>query len=82
MKLATTATALAVLSALIGNQASPVERLSARQSALSGYASFTFKDADACIYMSLSNGNNATSFRQVNDDKPILCATQGTQGGE
>jgi hypothetical protein len=53
-----------------------------RQSNLAGYASFTFKDQDSCIYMSLSQGNNAISFRQVNNDKPIICPTKGTKGGE
>lgn len=53
-----------------------------RQTALTGYAAITFKDADAAIYLSLSNGNNATSYRQVNNDKPILTSTVGTRGGE
>lgn len=53
-----------------------------RQTALTGYAAITFKDADAALYLSLSNGNNAVSYRQVNNDKPILTSTVGTKGGE
>ncbi|CAO1612872.1 unnamed protein product [Sympodiomycopsis kandeliae] len=51
-----------------------------RQDQLTGYAAITFKDADASIYLSLSNGNNATSYRQVNNNQPILKSTVGTKG--
>lgn len=73
------ATAAAALAVSTATSAVVKERQSAE---LAGYAAITFKDADASIYLSLSNGNNALSFRQVNNNQPILKSTLGTKGGE
>lgn len=73
---------LAIASASVAVSSVTASVVRERQNALTGYAAITFKDADAAIYLSLSNGNNATSYRQVNNDKPILTSTVGTKGGE
>ncbi|KAF4339031.1 arabinase [Fusarium beomiforme] len=45
-----------------------------------GYAFLYFSNRDEQIYLAASNGNNALSFTELNNGKPILTSTQGDRG--
>ncbi|KAK2037938.1 arabinosidase [Colletotrichum somersetense] len=47
---------------------------------LTGYLGAFFLGADPFVYLYLSDGNNATSFRALNGGSPVLRPTQGTGG--
>ncbi|KAF4457131.1 hypothetical protein F53441_919 [Fusarium austroafricanum] len=45
-----------------------------------GYAFVYFSNRDENIYIAASNGNNALSFTELNNGKPILTSTKGDGG--
>ncbi|KAF5686393.1 Arabinanase levansucrase invertase [Fusarium circinatum] len=45
-----------------------------------GYAFFYFSNRDENIYLAASNGNDALSFTELNNGKPILTSTKGDGG--
>lgn len=45
-----------------------------------GYLISTFTDAVPQVQQYLSDGNNASSFTFINDGKPVLASTVGTEG--
>ncbi|KAL4726673.1 hypothetical protein ACLX1H_005561 [Fusarium chlamydosporum] len=45
-----------------------------------GYAFLYFSNRDENIYMAASDGNNALSFTELNNGKPILTSTKGDGG--
>ncbi|KAF5226985.1 hypothetical protein FAUST_12064 [Fusarium austroamericanum] len=45
-----------------------------------GYAFLYFSNRDENIYLAASNGNNALSFTELNNGKPILTSTMGDGG--
>ncbi|KAK1994002.1 arabinosidase [Colletotrichum falcatum] len=47
---------------------------------LTGYLGAFFLGEDPYVYLYLSNGNDATSFRPLNGGSPVLRPTQGTGG--
>ncbi|KAF4807443.1 hypothetical protein CGCSCA5_v013327 [Colletotrichum siamense] len=47
---------------------------------LTGYLGAFFLGADPYVYLYLSNGNNAVSFRALNSGSPVIKPTKGTGG--
>jgi len=47
---------------------------------LTGYLGAFFLGDKPSVYLYLSNGNNAVSFKALNGGKPVINPTKGTQG--
>ncbi|KAF9697733.1 hypothetical protein EKO04_004386 [Ascochyta lentis] len=79
------ATFLSVCAAALGASASPVEvrEQAAQVDAFEGYVFAYFTNntkAGEQIYLAASNGNNALSWKELNNGQPIITSTLGTKG--